>query len=104
MTDTFVMKTGEATVLASHDQCTDAMPEIAIGDIGGPVGHAFANMMGQTEGHTRAAGLAQHDHAGDDDGTEMHDQIGRLRQLAWWTGAVCNCRCRCRFSYRRSDR
>ncbi len=53
MSDTFVMKTGEATVLASHDQCTDAMPEITIGDIGGPVGHAFANLMGQTEGHSR---------------------------------------------------
>ena len=53
MTTTFAMKTGEATVLASRDQCTDAMPEIAIGDIAGPVGHSFANLMGQTEGHTR---------------------------------------------------
>ena len=53
MAEIFTMKTGEATVLASHDQCTDAMPEIAIGSMGGPVGYAFAGMMGQTEGHTR---------------------------------------------------
>ncbi|MGX2040211.1 formaldehyde-activating enzyme [Methylocaldum sp. MU1018] len=53
MSDKIVFKTGEATVLAAEGQYTDAMPEILIGDVNGPVGQAFANMMGQTAGHTR---------------------------------------------------
>ncbi len=48
-----IFKTGEATVFAAEGQYTDAMPEILIGDVDGPVGQAFANMMGQTAGHTR---------------------------------------------------
>lgn len=48
-----VFKTGEATVLAKDGQYTDAMPEILIGRVDGPVGHAFASMMGQSAGHTR---------------------------------------------------
>jgi formaldehyde-activating enzyme len=48
-----LFKTGEATVLAKEGQFTDAMPEILLGDVAGPVGYAFANMMGQTVGHTR---------------------------------------------------
>jgi len=48
-----VMRAGEATVFASEGQYTDAMPEIVIGSVDGPVGQAFANMMGQTAGHTR---------------------------------------------------
>lgn len=48
-----IFKSGEATVLAADGQFTDAMPEILIGDVHGPVGMAFANMMGQTAGHTR---------------------------------------------------
>ena len=48
-----VMRAGEATVFASEGQFTDAMPEIIIGSVDGPVGQAFANMMGQTAGHTR---------------------------------------------------
>jgi formaldehyde-activating enzyme len=44
---------GEATVLAAEGQATDAMPEILIGSVRGPVGHAFASMMGQSVGHTR---------------------------------------------------
>ncbi|OQM75617.1 formaldehyde-activating enzyme [Manganibacter manganicus] len=46
-------RTGEATVLAAEGQATDAMPEVVIGSVKGPVGHAFASMMGQTKGHTR---------------------------------------------------
>ena len=53
MKDPLIFKTGEATVYASHDQGTDAMPEIVLGRVDGPVGQAFANLMGQTEGHTR---------------------------------------------------
>lgn len=45
--------TGEATVFASHDQGTDAMPEVVMGAVNGPVGTAFASLLGQTEGHTR---------------------------------------------------
>ncbi len=52
MTD-IIFKTGEATVFAAEGQYTDAMPEIIIGRVDGPVGQAFANMMGQTAGHTR---------------------------------------------------
>lgn len=52
MSDKIVMRTGEATVFASAGQFTDAMPEIVIGQ-DGPVGAAFANLMGQTAGHTR---------------------------------------------------
>ena len=46
-------RTGEATVLAAEGQATDAMPEIVIGSVKGPVGTAFASMMGQAVGHTR---------------------------------------------------
>ncbi|MEX2516173.1 MAG: formaldehyde-activating enzyme [Gammaproteobacteria bacterium] len=53
MSDKIVFRTGEATVFAADGQATDAMPEIVIGHVDGPVGNAFANLMGQTEGHTR---------------------------------------------------
>ncbi len=47
------LRTGEATVLAAEGQFTDAMPEVLIGDIRGPVGNAFAAMTGQVAGHPR---------------------------------------------------
>lgn len=53
MSESIWFRTGEATVFSSEGQGTDAMPEILIGSIRGPAGHAFANLMGQTEGHTR---------------------------------------------------
>ncbi|MCQ8103439.1 formaldehyde-activating enzyme [Methylomonas sp. SURF-2] len=53
MSDSYWFRTGEATVFSSEGQGTDAMPEILIGDVKGPAGHAFANLMGQTAGHTR---------------------------------------------------
>ncbi|BDA84081.1 hypothetical protein Sa4125_16230 [Aureimonas sp. SA4125] len=52
MTDIW-FRTGEATVLAAEGQYTDAMPEVLLGSVRGPVGAAFAAMMGQTAGHTR---------------------------------------------------
>lgn len=52
MTDIW-FRTGEATVLAAEGQFTDAMPEVLIGSVRGPVGAAFASMMGQAVGHTR---------------------------------------------------
>jgi len=53
MSEIVTFRTGEATVFAAEGQYTDAMPEIVIGRVDGPVGQAFANLMGQTEGHTR---------------------------------------------------
>jgi formaldehyde-activating enzyme len=47
------LRAGEATVLAADGQFTDAMPEVLIGHIKGPVGHAFAAMAGQAAGHPR---------------------------------------------------
>jgi formaldehyde-activating enzyme involved in methanogenesis len=35
-----IFKAGEATVLAAEGN-TDAMPEVLIGSVNGPVGHAF---------------------------------------------------------------
>ncbi len=52
MTDIW-MKTGEASVLAADGQFTDAMPEVLIGSIRGPVGAVFAGMTGQVIGHPR---------------------------------------------------
>jgi 5,6,7,8-tetrahydromethanopterin hydro-lyase len=48
-----VFRTGEATVLAAEGQFTDAMPEVLIGAVDGPVGTGFASMLGQSAGHTR---------------------------------------------------
>ncbi|SNB79240.1 formaldehyde-activating enzyme [Arboricoccus pini] len=45
-------KVGEATDF-SNSEATIAMPEVLIGSVKGPVGQAFASMMGQVEGHTR---------------------------------------------------
>jgi formaldehyde-activating enzyme len=47
------LATGEATVLAADGQYTDAMPEVLIGSVKGPVGTAFASMTGQVAGHPR---------------------------------------------------
>jgi 5,6,7,8-tetrahydromethanopterin hydro-lyase len=52
MTQPYTFHAGEATVLAAEGQATDAMPEILIGRVDGPVGAAFANMMAQSKGHT----------------------------------------------------
>ena len=52
MSNNYVFHAGEATVFAAEGQATDAMPEILIGRTDGPVGHAFANMMAQSKGHT----------------------------------------------------
>ena len=53
MSHPIYFRAGEATVFAAEGQFTDAMPEVLIGAVDGPVGQAFANMMGQTAGHTR---------------------------------------------------
>lgn len=53
MSEHIWLATGEATVLSAEGQFTDAMPEVLIGDVKGPVGHAFAGMTGQVAGHPR---------------------------------------------------
>jgi len=40
MSESSVMRTGEATVFAQPGQLTDVMPEIVIGRMDGPVGAA----------------------------------------------------------------
>ena len=40
MSDSIIFRTGEATVLAREGQFTDAMPEILIGSVNGPVGQS----------------------------------------------------------------
>jgi formaldehyde-activating enzyme len=52
MNTDLTFRAGEATVFATEGQVTDAMPEILIGRVDGPVGQAFANMMAQSKGHT----------------------------------------------------
>ena len=52
MSNNYEFHAGEATVFAAQGQATDALPEILIGRTDGPVGHAFANMMAQSKGHT----------------------------------------------------
>jgi 5,6,7,8-tetrahydromethanopterin hydro-lyase len=47
------LATGEAMVLGANGQHTSADPEVLIGDVKGPVGHAFANLTGQVAGHPR---------------------------------------------------
>ena len=41
MTERILFRTGEATVEAKPGQFTDAMPEILIGEVSGPVGQAL---------------------------------------------------------------
>ena len=52
MSARIVFKAGEATVYTPGKDVTAAMPELLIGAVDGPVGHAFANMMAQSKGHT----------------------------------------------------
>ena len=52
MSARIVFKAGEATVFTPGKDVTAAMPELLIGAVDGPVGHAFANMMAQSKGHT----------------------------------------------------
>lgn len=58
MSERILMRAGEALVKGAPDQkYTTAEPELIIGEINGPVGYAFAQMMGQTKGHTRMFAL-----------------------------------------------
>ena len=56
-----MMRTGEA-LIADGPPLTAAEPEVVIGELDGPVGTAFANLMGdQVKGHSRVLALMNTD-------------------------------------------
>src|SRR3954468_20549933 len=61
MAERIVMRTGEALVEGDKDYLC-AEPEVVIGELDGPVGHALANLTGdQVKGHTRVFALLNRD-------------------------------------------
>lgn len=61
MSDRIVLRTGEALVEGSADYLC-AEPEVVIGELDGPVGHALANLIGdQVKGHTRVFAILNSD-------------------------------------------
>jgi 5,6,7,8-tetrahydromethanopterin hydro-lyase len=61
MSDRIVLRTGEALVEGSQDYLC-AEPEVVIGELDGPVGHALANLIGdQVKGHTRVFAILSSD-------------------------------------------
>lgn len=61
MSDRIIMRTGEALVEGAADYLC-AEPEIVIGELDGPVGHALANLIGdQVKGHTRVFAILNSD-------------------------------------------
>src|SRR5437588_13054742 len=61
MAERTVMRTGEALVEGDRDYLC-AEPEVVIGELDGPVGHALANLIGdQVKGHTRVFAILNSD-------------------------------------------
>jgi len=61
MPERIVMRTGEALVEGDKDYLC-AEPEVVIGELDGPVGHALANLIGdQTKGHSRVFAILNSD-------------------------------------------
>src|SRR5580700_11390462 len=61
MAERIVLRTGEALVEGSLDYLC-AEPEIVIGELDGPVGHALAQLIGnQVKGHTRVFAILNSD-------------------------------------------
>ena len=61
MSEKIKMRVGEALV-AGGPPGTAAEPEIVIGDVHGPVGNAFANLIGnQTKGHSKVLAIMNTD-------------------------------------------
>ena len=57
MSERIVLRTGEALVEGAEDYMA-AEPEVVIGELDGPVGHALANLIGgQAKGHSRVFAL-----------------------------------------------
>ena len=61
MTNKFIMRVGESLV-AGGPPGTAAEPEVVIGEMNGPFGNAFANLMGnQTKGHSKVLAIMNTD-------------------------------------------
>ena len=61
MSDRIIMRTGEALVEGDEDFLA-AEPEVVIGELDGPVGHALANLIGdQVKGHSRVFAILNSD-------------------------------------------
>jgi formaldehyde-activating enzyme len=61
MSERIVLRTGEALVEGSEDYLC-AEPEVVLGELDGPVGHALANLIGdQVKGHTRVFAILDSD-------------------------------------------
>jgi 5,6,7,8-tetrahydromethanopterin hydro-lyase len=61
MNEKFIMKIGEALV-AGGPSGTAAEPEVVIGELDGPFGTAFANLIGdQTKGHSKVLAIMNTD-------------------------------------------
>jgi len=61
MSERIVLRTGEALV-RGRTKPTAAEPEIVIGELDGPLGNAFANLIGdQVKGHTRVFAILNGD-------------------------------------------
>src|SRR5690348_3195424 len=61
MSERIVLRTGEALVEGPEDYMA-AEPEVVIGELDGPVGHALANLIGdQVKGHSRVFAILNSD-------------------------------------------
>jgi formaldehyde-activating enzyme len=61
MSDRIILRTGEALVEGAADYLC-AEPEVVIGELDGPVGHALASLIGdQVKGHTRVFAILNSD-------------------------------------------
>src|SRR3954465_3313217 len=61
MGERIILRTGEALVEGAEDYLA-AEPEVVIGELDGPVGHALAGLIGdQVKGHTRVFALLNSD-------------------------------------------
>src|SRR5437016_13678774 len=61
MSERIVLRTGEALIEGAEDYLC-AEPEIVIGELDGPVGHALATLIGdQVKGHTRVFAILNSD-------------------------------------------
>ncbi|QDV35543.1 formaldehyde-activating enzyme [Tautonia plasticadhaerens] len=61
MSERIILRTGEALVEGDEDHLA-AEPEVVIGELDGPVGHALANLIGdQVKGHTKVFAILNSD-------------------------------------------
>src|SRR3954464_12253184 len=61
MSERIILRTGEALVEGSEEYLC-AEPEVVIGELDGPVGHALANLIGdQAKGHTKVFAILNSD-------------------------------------------